>query len=91
MSENHMPQEPGYFWAKWRIAADGTLEGEELTPSNTWEIVQVNWNISGWETMTDEEMPERLLVAVHGVREPQVRDGFFWGAKVAALEVGPSS
>lgn len=27
-----MPTTPGYYWAKWRIAADGTREGDELTP-----------------------------------------------------------
>jgi hypothetical protein len=91
MPENTIPQEPGYFWAKWRIAADGTCEGDELTPSDAWEIVQVNWNISGWKNLTDEEEPERLLVSVPGVREPQGRDGFVWGTKVAALEAGPSS
>lgn len=86
---NSMPQEPGYYWAKWRIAADSTHEGDELTPSDTWEIVQVNWNISGWQNLTDEEEPERLLVSVAGVREAQGRDGFFWGGKVADLEAGP--
>lgn len=89
MSAKHqMPQEPGYYWAKWRIAAEGTVEGDELTPSDDWEIVQVNWNILGWEDQTDEENPERLSVSVCGVQQCQWREDFFWGARVAGLKAG---
>lgn len=42
-----MPTKPGYYWAKWRIAADGTHEGDELTPSDFWGIVEVNENAPG--------------------------------------------
>ena len=86
---NKMPQQPGYYWAKWKIASDGTFEGDELTPSSEWEIVQVNTNIIGWEDETDEENPERLSVSVPGVREVQWRDGFVWGSFVAALKAPP--
>lgn len=75
----NIPQKPGYYWAKWRIATDETLDGDELTPSNEWEIVQVNDN--GGEAGD----PEELSVAVHGVREVQWRDCFIWGAHVADL------
>jgi len=80
-----MPQTPGYYWAKWQIAADGTVEGDELTPATNWEIVQVNDNVNGWQDMTDEEEPERLSVSVAGVQQTQWRDCFVWGAKVAEL------
>lgn len=71
------PEKPGHYWAKWRIAADGTHEGEELTPCDTWEVVQVNDN--GGEAGSLEE----LSVSIPGVRETQWRDGFIWGPRVA--------
>lgn len=74
-----MPQKPGYYWAKWQIAADGTVEGDELTPAADWEIVQVNDN--GGERGTLEE----LSVAVCGVQMTQWRDCFLWGDFVAPL------
>lgn len=70
---------PGYYWAKWRIATDATHEGDELTPSDQWEIVQVNDN--NGEPGTGEE----LSVSVPGVREVQWPDCFVWGARVADL------
>ena len=79
---NTMPTTPGYYWAKWKIAADGTHEGDDLTPSDNWEIVQVNSNMSGWER---SDNPERFSVAVPGVRETQWPDCFFWGDRVAEI------
>ena len=75
-----MPTKPGYYWAKWRIAADGTHEGDELTPSDFWGIVEVNENAPG-----QPEHPEYLSVAVPGVRETQWPDCFVWGDFVAPL------
>lgn len=77
-----IPLLPGYYWAKWRIATTQTLEGDELTPCDTWEIVQVNVNA---QFLAPEE-PEALSVSVHGVREVQWRDGFVWGAFIAPLQ-----
>lgn len=85
MTTTVMPQKPGYYWAKWQIAADGTVEGDELTPAFDWEIVQVNENVNGWQDMTDEEEPERLSVSVCGVQMTQWRDCFLWGDFVAPL------
>lgn len=81
--KSEMPLKPGYYWAKWRIATDETHEGDELTPSKTWEIVQVNSNVVDWED--DPAEPEALSVAVAGVRETQWRDCFVWGEFVAPL------
>lgn len=72
--------EAGYYWAKWRIASDGTHEGEDLTPSDKWEIVQVNDN-----NVEDRNDDEYLSVSVPGVRETQWRDGFVWGEFVSPL------
>lgn len=70
------PTRPGYYWAKWKIASPGTLEGDELTPSNTWEVVQV------WQNSVDPNSDEPLGVSVPGVRETQWPDQFFWGLRI---------
>ena len=36
-----LPREPGFYWAKWRIAAEGTRDGDEFMPSDKWEVVEV--------------------------------------------------
>jgi len=85
-----MPKTSGYYWAKWKIATDETFEGEELTPSSTWEIVQVNRNLINAETMHLGEAgySERFSVSVCGVRETQWPDCFVWGDFVADLDRG---
>jgi len=68
-----MPTTPGFYWAKWRIANDGTKEGDELTPSKKWEVVDV------FENCTDRSDCEHLMVHVPGVERSQSLDGFVWG------------
>lgn len=75
---------PGYYWAQWRIPADGTHEGELQTPSNKWEIVQVWANSVNWENSPEED--EALCVYIPGVRETQHRDCFVWGELFAPLQ-----
>ena len=67
------PIQAGYYWAKWRIAADNTREGDELTPSDKWEVVEVFVNC------LDQEDDEYLMVSVPGVAQAQALDSFFWG------------
>jgi hypothetical protein len=31
-----LPTKAGFYWAKWSIAAEGTRDGGELTPSDQW-------------------------------------------------------
>ncbi|MER9176194.1 hypothetical protein NKH72_21695 [Mesorhizobium sp. M0955] len=81
-----IPLKPGYYWAKWRTAADGTVDGDELTPSDNWEIVQVVENDPDWEIHPAEE--KALFVFVCGVGEAQWRDGFVWGDFIAPLDNG---
>ena len=76
------PRKPGYYWAQWRVAADGTHEGDQLVPGG-WEIVQVNANHVHWQG--DPEEDESLSVSVPGVRETQWRDDFWWGEFVSDL------
>lgn len=69
------PVAPGFYWAKWKIAAEGTIEGEELTPSDTWEVVEV-WDNVLFPEPDDEE---GRMASVTGVEKPQSLDSFFWG------------
>lgn len=64
---HYQPTKPGFYWAKWRIADDGTRDGGELTPSSKWEVVEVHEDTHG------------LAVFVAGVEQPQAVDNFFWG------------
>lgn len=76
---NSMPQEPGYYWAKWQKATDDTPDRENCTPIDEWEIVEVG-----------EEHPYvPLYVLVPGVTTAQLLECFTWGAKVAELNAGP--
>lgn len=67
-----MPTEAGFYWAKWRICADGTKDGDEITPSDVPEVVEV------WENSLDTSNPEFLMVHVPGVEKGQPLDGFVW-------------
>ena len=67
------PEKPGFYWAKWKIASDGTKEGEELTPNDEWEVMHVV------ENAIDPSHPEYLMVEVPGVEQWQGIENFFWG------------
>ncbi len=67
------PKQAGHYWAKWRIANDGTREGDELTPSDKWEVVEV------FENCLDRENDEFLMVSVPGVERSQSLENFVWG------------
>ena len=66
------PKRPGFYWAKWKIANRGTKEGDELTPSDRWEVVEV-WENGG------EDPRNYLRVSVPGVENAQLLENFFWG------------
>lgn len=72
----HYPRTPGHYWARWRVASPGTLEGDEQTPSDTWEVVQVNDNNG------EPGELEELSVSVPGVQKTQWRNQFQWGPRV---------
>jgi hypothetical protein len=72
------PTHEGHFWAQWRIARDGTRDGDELTPTTKWEVVQVNVNNNGGPG-------EEFTVSVPGVEMAQWRDDFVWGPEVPPL------
>lgn len=72
------PTEEGHYWAMWKIAAEGTRDGDELTPSDTWEVVQVN--INDYQGQVGE--PEYFSASVPGVEVIQWLDSFVWGPRV---------
>lgn len=79
-----VPTKPGHYWARWMKAAEGTHEGDELTPAAEWEVVQVWENHIGSECEADEECGiEKWAVSVPGVRETQWPGCFQW-------DIGPS-
>lgn len=71
------PSKPGHFWAKWQIASEATRDGDELTPSPEFEVVQVVDNHGDGD--------ESLMVYVPGVEAGQAIDAFCWGAEVLPL------
>ncbi len=81
MPENQIPQEPGYYWAKWESATAETPEKEDCTPTGEWEIVAVDSLASSWNPW----------VLVPGVNTAQEIEGFFWGTRVADLNAGMAS
>lgn len=67
------PTKEGFYWAKWKIAEAGTREGDDLTPSDEWEVMHVV------ENGGDPQDPEYFLVMVPGVEQWQSRENFYWG------------
>lgn len=69
------PTAPGFYWAKWRIAADGTEDNGEgcMGARADWEVVEV------WENSLDTRDPEYLMVYVPGVARGQPLENFYWG------------
>jgi len=70
------PTKPGYYWAMWRKASPCTHEGDQLTPSDKWEVVEVWENYIGESCEADAD--EKFGVSVPGVRESQWLSNFIW-------------
>jgi hypothetical protein len=78
--KNKTPIKPGFYWALWLTAANGTHEGDQLTPSKDWEVVEVWENFVGDPCEADKA--EKFGVSVPGVRESQWLENFKWGNEV---------
>lgn len=76
MSKYKTPTKSGFYWAKWRICADGTADEEMFQPEDRWCPVEVYVNTSD---PTDDDF---FRVFVLGVEKSQPIDGFVWGPRV---------
>jgi len=72
-SKPKLPRNPGFYWAKWRIADEGTRDGDEATPSDKWEVVEVFMN------STEPTDDEYMRVSIPGVDRSQHITNFVWG------------
>lgn len=70
---SNMPKAEGFYWGKWKIAAEGTRDENEACPSNEWEVMHVV------ENCNDPTSDEFLMVMVPGVGKWQPLENFFWG------------
>ncbi len=70
-----VPTAAGFYWAKWRIKAEGTVDEDE-SPGNEWEVMHVVVNC------IDDDDPEHLMVMVPGVAKWQSVENFAWGIEV---------
>lgn len=69
------PTAPGFYWAKWRSAAEGTADHGEMCSGDDaeWEVVEV------WENSLNPSDAEYLMVHVGGVERGQGLHRFEWG------------
>jgi hypothetical protein len=72
-----VPRTAGFYWAKWRIKDEGTVDENE-SPGDEWEVMHVVTNC------IDEDDPEYLMVMVPGVAKWQSIENFVWGLPVPA-------
>lgn len=70
-----LPRAAGFYWGKWRIKAEGTVDEDE-SPSDEWEVMHVV------ENCIDADDPEYLMVMVPGVSTWQPLENFHWGEAV---------
>lgn len=78
MTSINFPTKPGFYWAKWRIAAEGTADNGEGCGGidANWEVVDV------FENCLDKTDDEYLRVHVSGVSMGQPIENFFWGERI---------
>jgi hypothetical protein len=70
-----LPKAAGFYWGKWRIKDEGTVDEDE-SPGDEWEVMHVVVNC------IDEDDPEYLMVMVPGVAKWQSIENFVWGERV---------
>lgn len=86
------PTEPGFYWAKWKIAdeSDNKAEYDTYLPDNTWEVMDV------FENHLRKNEPDYLRVRIPGIEDSLSLENFFWGpgavtgAKAMTDERGPN-
>lgn len=73
------PMKPGFYWARWVSAEQGTPYGEITSPDVEWEIVHV--------FQSDDE----LRVMIPGVSACQGLCNFEWGGFVSGERLSAPS
>lgn len=68
--EPTLPQETGFYWAKWFIPEDGTADEDKFVRTNCWEVVSV---VSAFGETDDD-----FRVEVPGVERTQSIENFMW-------------
>ncbi len=63
----------GFYWAKWRIADEGTPEETCRGADAVWEVVEV------FENHIVDGEPDQFRVSVCGVERSQSFENFYWG------------
>ena len=63
----------GFYWAKWRIADEGTPADLCMGARAVWEVVEV------FENHIADGEPDQYRVAVAGVEGSQSFENFYWG------------
>lgn len=76
--EPTVPQEPGFYWAKWRIPEDGTADEDQFVFVDKWEAVEVHAALG--ETDAD------FRVSVAGVERTQSVENFVWAMPVRPIQ-----
>jgi hypothetical protein len=72
-----VPQQVGFYWAKWLTADRHTKDGNLLPPAEEWDVVFV------FENSDDDKSAERFRVLVVGA-EARRNANFAWGAGAVA-------
>ena len=80
------PYKEGWFWAKWKIANEGTDHCRVCHHRNsTWEddLTGEDWAVvEVVENSLDQTDPEHLMVQVGGVGHWQSLKNFYWGPEI---------
>ena len=63
----------GFYWAKWRIADEGTPPDNCRGADAEWEVVYV------FENHIVDGEPDQFRVSVPGVEQSQSFENFYWG------------
>jgi hypothetical protein len=68
------PSAEGFYWAKWKIAEDGTTDADDgVVAPDKWEVVEV------FQNHFNDGEPEQWLASVPGVEKSQSIENFYWG------------
>lgn len=78
-----VPTKIGFYWAKWRLADDGTFTGPGYTDADREGVMSKEFEpVRLVENCVDHDNPEWLKVSVGGVEKSQSPENFIWGPRL---------